>query len=224
LQHDFGNGLGHFLFGYARRGDLSIFDLDSVFRGLCVTLASGHNLRSLQVDITGDKTEYILSTVPHLFLAAELLGNLKELDFKGDLSSYSPRPTPPKPDCLNDALRAAWTRLGDLVKLGPTHEPIPRRRKPLLHNVASGYIQVQEHLPHDARVAHMRRSLLDLAKKARHVAVRLRKVYSFARGQVLFGQAPYAVVLHDFISSHVDLQAAEYQIARDRSKQVELKA
>ncbi|KJX93544.1 hypothetical protein TI39_contig4296g00013 [Zymoseptoria brevis] len=215
LQHECGDSRGWRLFQGLQRLRFNIGHLDSILHSLCSFLASGHNLRSLQIDITGDNTAGVLPVVPHLFQSIHLLGRLKEVKFQGDIAGFAPKP--PGTKNVDDALASAWAKLaalaGPSIALPPVYWP---HWGGSLQDKAKACLQTSNRLSGDAKLKHMRKSVLDLALVARQIAVYLnRNVMQQYSGVADDTYKTYSAILTNFIRSCIELEAAEYQAARD---------
>ncbi|KJX93545.1 hypothetical protein TI39_contig4296g00012 [Zymoseptoria brevis] len=192
---------------------------DIVLYSLCSFLASEHKLRSFQVDISGRHTTSLMSALPSLLHSTHLLGELKELAFGGDLTDLGPGPR--QITSVDEGMAAASTALAALSEHATSCVPFTRYDQvSTLLNVEAGSSRFQalERLPDHIKDQFKRKNLTALAKNTRKLARDLK----IGAGNIDMLPEPakedwarYFAIVDNFNRSYIDLEAAEYEDARD---------
>ncbi|SMQ51024.1 unnamed protein product [Zymoseptoria tritici ST99CH_3D7] len=192
---------------------------DIVLYSLCSFLASEHKLRSFQVDISGRRTTSLMSALPSLLHSTHLLGELKELAFGGDLNGFGPGPR--QITSVDEGTAAASTALAALSEHATSRVPFTRYDQvSTLLNVEAGSrrFQALERLPDHIKDQFKRKNLTSLAKNTRILARDLK----IGNGNIDMLPEPekedwarYFAIVDNFNRSYVELEAAEYEDARD---------
>ncbi|SMY24687.1 unnamed protein product [Zymoseptoria tritici ST99CH_1A5] len=192
---------------------------DIVLHSLCSFLASEHKLRSFQVDISGRHTTSLMSALPSLLHSTHLLGELKELAFGGDLSGLGPGPR--QITSVDEGTAAASTALAALSEHATSFVPFTRYDQvSTLLNVEAGSSRFQalERLPDHIKDQFKRKNLTALAKNTRQLARDLK----IGAGNIDMLPEPakedwarYFAIVDNFNRSYIELEAAEYEDARD---------
>jgi hypothetical protein len=203
------------LFGVSQGSLFLVADVDRVLHSLCSFLGSDHRLRSFHVSITGTSDLKLLQFAPHMLHSTKLLGELKELEFHGEIANLGP--VPQDIWSVEDAMANAY--LTKISLLEHAEAAFGRAFTVNAHTAADPRDPVKD-FPPDINQRRKREEMAIVMEQARVSAMRF--VFFFLENPLHglridnYDQVKsYLAAITRFLEAHMDLEAADHQSARN---------